>query len=171
MSGRGEGRFGSASQADAVNALAAGSQFAVSPVYNPSAYIEVNQALRNDVMSVAAGYMDAAGTAPTGDGRAAVEIAAIRNTSVMVGGMKTFDDYFADTVTNVGLKGEQAETNLLSQNAIMDDLRNLRDSISGVNIDEELAEIMKFQHGYNAAAKFVTVWDSLIDTVINRLGV
>lgn len=158
-------------QADAVNALAAGSQFSVSPVYNPSAYIEVNQALRNDVMSVAAGYMDAAGTAPTGDGRAAVEIAAIRNTSVMVGGMKTFDDYFADTVTNVGLKGEQAETNLLSQNAIMDDLRNLRDSISGVNIDEELAEIMKFQHGYNAAAKFVTVWDSLIDTVINRLGV
>ena len=158
-------------QADAVNALAAGSQFSVSPVYNPSAYIEVNQALRNDVMSVAAGYMDAAGTAPTGDGRAAVEIAAIRNTSVMVGGMKTFDDYFADTVTNVGLKGEQAETNLLSQNAIMDDLRNLRDSISGVNIDEELAEIMKFQHGYNAAAKFITVWDSLIDTVINRLGV
>ena len=122
-------------------------------------------------MSVAAGYMDAAGNAPTGDGRAAVEIASIRNSSVMVGSMKTFDDYFADSVTNVGLKGEQAETNLLSQNAIMDDLHNLRDSISGVNIDEELAEIMKFQHGYNAAAKFITVWDSLIDTVINRLGV
>lgn len=171
LAGTGEEGAYDFAQADAVNALAGGTQFAVSPVYNPSAYIEVNQAIRNDVMSVAAGYMDAAGTAPTGDGRAAVEIAAIRNTSVMVGGMKTFDDYFADTVTNVGLKGEQAETNLLSQNAIMDDLRNLRDSISGVNIDEELAEIMKFQHGYNAAAKFITVWDSLIDTVINRLGV
>lgn len=158
-------------QPDAVNALVAGTQFAVSPVFNPSAYIEINEAIRNDVMSVAAGYMDAAGNAPTGDGRAAVEIAAIRNSSVMVGSMKTFDDYFADTVTNVGLKGEQAETNLLSQNAIMDDLRNLRDSISGVNIDEELAEIMKFQHGYNAAAKFITVWDSLVDTIINRLGV
>ncbi len=158
-------------QADAVNALAAGTQFAVSPVFNPSAYIEVNPTIRNDVMSVAAGYIDAAGNAPTGDGRAAVEIAAIRNSSVMVGSMKTFDDYFADTVTNVGLKGEQAATNLLSQNAIMDDLKNLRDSISGVNIDEELAEIMKFQHGYNAAAKFITVWDNLIDTVINRLGV
>ncbi len=171
LSGTGEEGAYDFAQADAVNALAGGTQFSVSPVYNPSAYIEVNQVIRNDVMSVAAGYMDAAGTAPTGDGRAAVEIAAIRNTSVMVGSMKTFDDYFADTVTNVGLKGEQAETNLLSQNAIMDDLRNLRDSISGVNIDEELAEIMKFQHGYNAAAKFITVWDSLIDTVINRLGV
>ena len=158
-------------QADAVNTLTQGAQFAVSPVFNPSAYIEVNPAIKNDVMSVAAGYMDAAGKVPTGDGRAAVEIASIRNSSVMVGSMKTFDDYFADTVTNVGLKGEQAETNLLSQNAIMDDLRNLRDSISGVNIDEELSEIMKFQHGYNAAAKFITVWDDLLDTVINRLGV
>lgn len=158
-------------QADAVNTLTQGAQFAVSPVFNPSAYIEVNPAIKNDVMSVAAGYMDVAGKVPTGDGRAAVEIASIRNSSVMVGSMKTFDDYFADTVTNVGLKGEQAETNLLSQNAIMDDLRNLRDSISGVNIDEELSEIMKFQHGYNAAAKFITVWDSLLDTVINRLGV
>ena len=171
LAGTGETGAYDFAQADAVNALAQGSQFAVSPVYNPSAYIEVNASLQNDVMSVAAGYMDAAGNAPTGDGRAAVEIASIRNSSVMVGSMKTFDDYFADSVTNVGLKGEQAETNLLSQNAIMDDLHNLRDSISGVNIDEELAEIMKFQHGYNAAAKFITVWDSLIDTVINRLGV
>ena len=158
-------------QADAVNALSAGTQFAVAPVVNPSAYIEVNAAIRNDVMSVAAGYLDAAGNSPSGDGRAAVEIAAIRNTSVMVGGMRTFDDYFADSVTNVALKGEQAQTNLITQNSIMDDLRNLRDSISGVNIDEELAEIMKFQHGYNAAAKFITVWDSLVDTIINRLGV
>ena len=46
-------------QADAVNALAANAQFSVSPVFNPSAYIEVNEAIRNDVMSVAAGYVDA----------------------------------------------------------------------------------------------------------------
>ena len=158
-------------KADAVGSLAAGTQFAVAPVANPSAYIAVNNEIRNDVMSVAAGYVDAAGNMPAGDGSAAVEIASIRNTSIMVGGMKTFDDYFADSVTNVGLKGEQAETNLMSQNAIMADLRGLRDSISGVNIDEELAEILKFQHGYNAAAKFINVWDSLLDTVINRLGV
>ena len=67
--------------------------------------------------------------------------------------------------------GEQAETNMLSQYAVMDDLRSLRDSISGVNIDEELADIMKFQHGYNAAAKYVTVVDSMLDTIINRLKV
>ena len=157
-------------QADAVQALA-GAQFAVSPVLNPAGYIEVNQALKNDVMSVAAAYKDNSGNVNAGDGRAAVEIAAIRNTKVMIGHERTFDDYFADSVTNVGLKGEQAENMHLSHSAVMEDLRSLRDSISGVNIDEELADIIKFQHGYNAAAKFVTVWDSLLDTIINRLGV
>lgn len=157
-------------QADAVQALA-GAQFAVSPVLNPAGYIEVNQALKNDVMSVAAAYKDNSGNVNAGDGCAAVEIAAIRNTKVMIGHERTFDDYFADSVTNVGLKGEQAENMHLSHSAVMEDLRSLRDSISGVNIDEELADIIKFQHGYNAAAKFVTVWDSLLDTIINRLGV
>ena len=171
LKGAGEDFAYDFNQADAVAVLSDESQFAVSPVFNPSAYVEVNPKIRNDVMNVAAGYADSSSGAALGDGRAAVEIAAIRNSQVMVGGAKTFDDYFADAVTNVGLQGERAEMNLLSQNAIMDDLRNLRDSISGVNIDEELADILKFQHGYNAAAKFITVWDNLVDTVINRLGV
>ena len=122
-------------------------------------------------MSVAAAFKDASGNVNAGDARAASEIASIRNTKVMIGHKRTFDDYFADTVTNVGLKGEQAENNLNSNVAIMNDLRGLRESISGVNIDEELADILKFQHGYNAAAKFINVMDELLDTVINRIGV
>ena len=156
--------------ANAVNTLRDNAQFSVSPVTNPAAYIAVNQDIKKDVLSVAAAY-PVRQRSLVGDGRAAVEIASIRNTYVMIGKDRTFDDYFANSVTNVGLKGEQAETNYLSQNTIMNDLRNLRDSISGVNIDEELADIIKFQHGYNAAAKFVSVVDEMIDTVINRLGV
>ncbi|MCQ2578162.1 MAG: flagellar hook-associated protein FlgK [Treponema sp.] len=156
-------------QADAVNALA-GAQYSVSPVYNPSAYIAINSVILQDVNNVAAAYVDPNGNVAVGDGRAATEIASIRNKTVMIGTERTFDDYFADSVTKVGLKGEQAETNLLSQATIMQDLKNMRESISGVNIDEELADIMKFQHGYNAAAKFVTVWDNMLDTIINKLG-
>lgn len=163
-------------QADAVNVLAGagtgnGAGYAVAPVLNPSAYIAVNSAITSDVLSVAASFPNTWGYGEDGDGRAAVEIASIRNSQVMIGRYRTLDDYFAESVTNVGLKGEQAEINMLSQNSVMADLRTLRDSISGVNIDEELADIIKFQHGYNAAAKFITVMDELLDTVINRLGV
>ena len=157
-------------RANAVDVLA-GAQFAVSPVLNPSAYIEVNGLIQNDVSSVAAAFKNFQGFAEPSDGRAAVEMAAIRNTKIMIGSQRTFDDYFADTITNVGLKGEQAQNQLATQNKIMGDLRDLRDSISGVNIDEELADIIKFQHGYNVAAKFISVQDELLDTLINRLGV
>ncbi|MBQ2552227.1 MAG: flagellar hook-associated protein FlgK [Treponema sp.] len=157
-------------QADAVNALA-DARFGVSPMVNPSAYIQVNDKIHSDIQSVAAAFPNVQGTSDAGDARAAVEIAAIRNTKVMIGRSKTFDDFFADSVTNVGLKGEQAENMLASQNAIMNDLKSLRDSISGVNVDEELADIIKFQHGYNAAAKFITVQDELLETIINRLGI
>lgn len=156
--------------ADAVQTLRT-AQYAVAPVVNPAAYIEVNALIQNDVSSVAAAFAGPYGTAESGDSRAAVAINAIRNTSVMIGDQKTFDDYFAQVVTRVGLKGEQAQNNLASYNKIMDDLRGLRDSISGVNVDEELADIIKFQHGYNVAAKFITVQDELLDTIINRLGV
>ena len=157
--------------ANAVESLTGNTQFSVAPVLNPSGYITINPAIKTDVLSVAASYPDIAGFAESGDGRAANDIASLRNSSVMIGENKTFDDYFAESVTNVALKGEQAQLNYESQVAVMSDLKAMRDSISGVNIDEELADIIKFQHGYNAAARFITVVDELLDTVINRLGV
>ena len=152
----------------AVNALA-GAQYTVSPVMNPSGYMKVNPAIVNDVLSVAAAKPNSDGTVEIGDASSAIEIASLRNSKVMIGNADTFDDYFADAVTNVGLKGEQAQMNLDNQTAIMADLRTMRDSISGVNIDEELADIIKFQHGYNAAAKLISIMDNLLDTVINGL--
>lgn len=169
LSGSGEEGAFDYARADAADVLTG--SFDVAPLVNPAEYIAVNAKIVNDVNNVAAGFPDGRGRSMMGDGRSAVEIAAIRNTQVMIGSSRTFDDYFADTVTKVGLKGEQAENMFLSQNSIMNDLRDLRDSISGVNIDEELADIIKFQHGYNAAAKFVSVIDEMLDTVINRLGV
>ncbi|GMO67979.1 MAG: flagellar hook-associated protein FlgK [Treponemataceae bacterium] len=163
-------------QANAVNALVQadengqnGVQFAVAPVINPSAYLTVNSAIRSDVLSVAAALPDNNGVAERGDNRAAVEIAAIRNSTVMVGRTRTFDEYFAETVTQVGLQGEKAQINHLSQTTIMNDLKNWRQTISGVNMDEELADMIKFQHGYNASAKYLSVVDKILDTIINGI--
>ena len=47
----------------------------------------------------------------------------------------------------------------------------LKNGIPGVNIDEELADIIKFQYGYNASARFISVVDQMLDTIINRMDV
>jgi flagellar hook-associated protein 1 FlgK len=109
--------------------------------------------------------------ANSGDGSAALAIASLRNTPVMVGKLTSFDQYFADAVAEAGLKGEEAQIALETQELIMKELRDMRDSISGVNIDEELAAMIKFQHGYAASARFIAMFNQMLDTIINRMGV
>jgi len=53
----------------------------------------------------------------------------------------------------------------------MKDLLDRRQQISGVNMDEELSNMIRYQHGYNAAARFITTVNSMLDTIINRMGV
>ncbi len=159
-------------RADAVTALTGGNlQYAVAPIAHPAGWMEINKVITSDVQTIAAGFADRDGSVNPGDNRAAVAIAGIRNQAVMVGNTRTFDDFFADAVTGIGLKGEQAGRSLETQLAIMKELKDMRDSISGVNVDEELADIIKFQHGYNAAAKFISTVNDMLDTVINRMGV
>jgi len=158
------------SRANAVEVLD-GAEFAVSPIAHPSGWMEINPVIKRDIQNIAAGYKGPDGVAYPGDNRAALAIAAIRNTPVMVGNAKTFDEFFADMVTEIGLKGEQSEMMLNTQTSIVKELHDMRDSVSGVNIDEELSDIIKFQHGYNASAKFISTVNEMLDTIINRMGV
>jgi flagellar hook-associated protein 1 FlgK len=153
---------------DAVNALAVGARdFSTAPTAHPSGWIEVNPTLIKDHMSIASGFGENGRAANPGNGDAAMAIAAIRNTNVMVGRLGTFDDYFADAVGRVGMLGAESRDHLETQNLIMKQLTDMRQSISGVNMDEELSEMIKYQHGYAAAARFMTTVNSLLDTLIH----
>lgn len=158
-------------RADAVTGLKTGVDYAVAPLSHPSGWIEVSEAVRLDLGSVAAGFGSNGKPAEAGDGSAALAIARLRTSPVMVGSQKTFDDYFADAVATVGLKGERAGRMAETQSRIAKSLEDARRSVSGVNIDEELAAMIKFQHGYAAAAKFIAQMDTMLDTIINRMGV
>jgi flagellar hook-associated protein 1 FlgK len=158
-------------RADAVFSLQGGGlSYAVAPLSHPSGWIEVNRELVLEPASIVASFGVAGRPGQPGDGAAALAIASLRNHPVMIGKKTTFDDYFADAVAGIGLKGEQAEIMLRTQQQIMKDLRDMRESLSGVNIDEEVAEMIKFQHGYAAVARFISEFTRMLDTIINRIG-
>jgi len=157
--------------ADAVTSLRGTPEnYALAPVSHPSGWIEVNPALKRDPTFVAAGFGENGRAANPGNGDAAAEIASIRNNQVMVGSFKTFDDYFAHSVGSIALMGEESGRALATEKQIMKYLKDWRQSISGVNIDEELSNMIRFQHGYNAAARYITTVNSMLDTLM-RLGV
>ncbi len=133
--------------------------------------MEINSAVKKDPSMIAAGLGNNGNSAESGDGSAALAIAQLRSQPVMVGKLTSFDDYFADTVAEIGLKGEVAGRSNEAQQLVMKDLKDLQSSVSGVNLDEEMANMIKFQHGYSAAARFVSEVDKMLDTIINRMGV
>ena len=155
--------------ADAVLSLTGQVQYAVAPQAHPAGWIEVNPALRRDPLSVASS-LEGGGEA-FGDGSAALAIANLRTEPVVLGATGSFDEYLAAAVTDIGLRGEIADRALRTQSLVLKELTDMRESLSGVNIDEELTQMIKYQHGYSAAARFITEVDRMIDTIINRMGV
>ena len=159
-------------QPDAVFALQGGGvEYAVAPLSHPAGWIEVNPELIEDPGAIAAGFGENGRPALAGDGRAALAVAELRNTQVMVGKLGSFDEFFADAIADIGLRGEVASRTMETENLIMKELEDMRASISGVNIDEELSLMIKFQHGYTAASRFITEVTKMLDTIINRMGV
>jgi len=58
-----------------------------------------------------------------------------------------------------------------NQESLLTQLENRRESISGVSLDEEMSNLMMYQHAYQAAARVITTLDTMLDTVVNRMAV
>ena len=87
----------------------------------------------------------------------------------MIGKSTTINEFYQALITQTGLKGETSLDEQKNRELIVENLGNLRKSISGVNIDEELVNLVKYQHGYAAAARFITKVDEMLDLLINRM--
>jgi flagellar hook-associated protein 1 FlgK len=152
---------------DAVNSLAENTALSTAPVAHPSGWIELNPLMASETSSIAAGYGENGRPANVGNGKAAEAIAAIQNTRVMVGALATIDDYFADAAGRIGLLHEQSQTELETHDKIMKNFYDMRQSISGVNMDEEISNMIKYQHGYAAAARFLSTVNQMLDIVVH----
>ena len=105
---------------------------------------------------------------PGGNGQA-IAIAALQSAATMNGGSATFDDYYNGIVRDVGVQVNLAGDNHDQQSAMVKHLMNYRESVSGVSLDEEMVNLVKFQHAYDAAAKLIKSVDEMLATVINMV--
>ncbi|MBC2582576.1 flagellar hook-associated protein FlgK [Clostridium sp. DJ247] len=85
-----------------------------------------------------------------------------------VGGM-TLDSYFKDTVDRLGIQEQEARRMVDNQAKLLAGFKESRDSVSGVSLDEEMANLIQFQHCYQANAKIISTVDQLLDVIINGL--
>lgn len=122
--------------------------------------IAINQALFTNPSNIAA---SSAANSP-GNNTVAVRLANLTNTAVLSG--RTFGEYALSLSSDVGSKVNSIETNLSALDASRRLLENEQESIAGVNIDEELANLIKFQNAYQASARVLSTAQDMFDSIL-----
>ena len=115
-----------------------------------------------DVSSVSAGA--------NGSNSIALAVASL-GTKTVTGLDTTFNAFFNKTVTTVAQQLSSTNTRLEDQKLSEEMAVNSRDQYSGVSQDEEITDMMKFQRSFQASARHINVIDTLLEQVVNRLGV
>ncbi len=81
----------------------------------------------------------------------------------------TIDKFYNNIIQKLGNEAQEVIRNEKNQSKILKEIDNLRTNVSGVSLDEEMVNLVQFQHAYNASAKVISTIDSLLDVVINGL--
>lgn len=143
-----------------------------------AATLKLNQSILDDVFTIAAAnrtYVDEEGNTKVvqGSNELALLVAGLRNKKLEYtsGQTGTVDDFFRSIITKLGIEGQEAHRQMANQQVLVEHVQSRRQSVSGVSLDEEMANMIKYQHAYNAAARAMTTYDEMLDKVINGMGV
>ena len=106
----------------------------------------------------------------SGDGRVALEMAGLCRKQVMSGGTATFEDFLSGLTGRLGIEAQEAGRFAENSQLLIREIENHRDNVQGVSLDEEMANMVRFQHAYTACARLITTFDALLETLLERTG-
>lgn len=137
--------------------------------------IDVNPYLIEDPRGIAAaGSLDEDGKPAAGNGAHALQICQLRDKLIEIKDKDgkpvitaTLSDFYKSVISELGVEANQAENMVISQEALVTQLNNRKESISGVSLDEEMINIIQYQSAYMAAAKLINVIDEMTKVLIN----
>lgn len=138
----------------------------VNSAYTPAAFFAVDSTTGS--ISVSATSISAGAN---GSNQIALNVAELGTKTFTALGSSTFNSYFNKTVTTVAQQLNSTNTRLEDQKLSEEMAINSRDQYSGVSQDEEITDMMKFQRSFQASARHINVIDTLLEQVVNRLGV
>ncbi|MCF6210619.1 MAG: flagellar hook-associated protein FlgK [Gammaproteobacteria bacterium] len=145
---------------DLSGTIAAGDSFLIRPVRYGAR--DMNVALASGAEFAAA----ASGNA-SGDNSNALAMAGLQTQKLLGNGSETYQSSYGKVLADVGVKTREAKVNSEAQQVLLDNAIEANSAVSGVNLDEEAADLIKYQQAYQAAAQLVKVADTLFQTLLN----
>lgn len=105
-----------------------------------------------------------------GDNRNALLLANIQQELGLNGGTSTIANVYGGLVGDVGTRTRESELNRTAQEALLSQAQASRDSVSGVNLDEETANLLRFQQSFQAAAQVISIADELFQVLLGAVS-
>jgi flagellar hook-associated protein 1 FlgK len=127
--------------------------------------ISVDAAILGDIRMIAA----ASAAASPGDGSLALSIAGLRSQPVLAGG-DSLGTAWRSLIGRIGSETQAAQDSAKAAQLLHDQLNLQQQSLAGVSLDEEMANMIQYQHAYDAAARVLTTADEMIATIIERMA-
>jgi flagellar hook-associated protein 1 FlgK len=152
-------------QIDITGAPAAGDRYILRPFRQAASAMNV---LVTDPRAVAAADASAAPDG-FGDNSNALAMANLQQARTMAGGTATFADAYGELVADVGTRARASQSNAAVHTNLAEQVDASRQAVSGVNLDEEAANLVKFQQAYQAAAQVISVASTLFDTLLGAV--
>jgi flagellar hook-associated protein 1 FlgK len=125
--------------------------------------ISLSDAVKANVNNIATAAIPDA----PGDNRVAIAISGLQEMHLMNGGKTTVDDFYNSIVSDVGVATASNRATMNQAKDIQTQLGKVRDQISGVSIDEETANLLQFQHAFDASAKVIQIADECLKTILD----
>lgn len=130
--------------------------------------ISINSNLKNNLYLIAAARSTSTTSSSNiGDNSNMTLVAATQTNTNATLGNQTFSNYLASEVASIGSTSESLSNSLETQGDVLDSIQSQISSQTGVNLDEELGELIKFQQAYQAAARVFSVCSSLMEELMN----
>ena len=105
-------------------------------------------------------------TGGVSDNRNMLLLGQLQTAKTMAGNTASYSTFYSQLVSEAGNKGSEVETLLAAQTSLLDQAQSARESLSGVNLDEEAANLLQYQQSYQAAAKMLEVASKLFDSIL-----
>jgi len=102
----------------------------------------------------------------TSDGRNALALGNLQTAKTMAGNKASYESAYAQLVSDIGNKTREVSVTETAQQSLLDQATSASQSLSGVNLDEEAANLLKYQEAYQASAKVISTASTLFDTIL-----
>ncbi len=104
-----------------------------------------------------------------GDNRNGLLLGALQNAQTLINGSASYQDAYGQMVAEVGARTRQTEISSQALEVLKQQAFEARESVSGVNLDEEASNMLRFQQSYTAAAQMITVADNLFNSLMDAV--